>query len=261
MELLPADIIINDILQLVFPHNSALFLTCKYFNNLQKKYYEQLGCVDTASKNFMHIIMGMNNVEKIKMKFNQYAYSMVKYDLDDIIPFATDTLTMLMNSYLELFVGVVNSNFSERYHNANIRTQIILLMAEKSIARRNFSHSLNYIIVQLLSHKNDDPYIIQLQKKERCENMAKNTVLFNVNLVNVFYAIIGIKRAYILQHDYYAYWGCESCGADTSDYYCKCPEPYKFITANKFTVILKDHPGTARYFEHPTWYNKIYSSC
>jgi hypothetical protein len=139
-----------------------------------------------------------------------------------------------------------------------------MLIAEKSLTRRKISYPSSHIINQLLAHysylvryrysyNTYNPYIIELQASDKYDNYQKikNKMQFNVNLVNIFYAMVGIKRAYYLL----SY--CGSCDADISN--SELIAPYKFTKAHRFIVVPKKHPGSADYFEYPNWYNKIYS--
>lgn len=73
MDILQFNVIINEILKLTFPHitcNFVLFLTCKYFNNFQTKYYEYLRCSDKGSKNFMHMISIVGSTQYFFKNYN-----------------------------------------------------------------------------------------------------------------------------------------------------------------------------------------------
>lgn len=163
MEKLPFDVIIHDILKLVFPFNSVLFLTSIYFYNFQQKYYELLGCSDKASKNFIHILinMNMNKTSKIKIGLRDL-YSMNNNINFNMISFRSEHLTIHMNKYLELFVNHIKK--INPYKKLITRSRIIALIVYNSMDKRYIEYIRTDYINQLLSHQTNKPYRIKLQK-------------------------------------------------------------------------------------------------
>lgn len=100
METLPPEVIVNNVLQLKFPDISSLFLVSSYFYSLREKYYEQLGCTDVGSKNFIHALINVNKMEDTM--FSKYIFDGFIDNNFGIIKFVNDKLTASMNHYLEL---------------------------------------------------------------------------------------------------------------------------------------------------------------
>lgn len=271
MEVLLYDIVINHILNLIFPFDSVLFLTSIHFYNFQEKYLESMGCSDKASKNFIRALMNIYDSKKIKLR-QRFFYS---FDYNfDIIPFTNNILTARMDKYLESYTIFTSGFFEQKNH---IRTKIIMLMAYNSM-KTNPNLLTEYrdeFICQLLSHENNEPYRIYLDKYNTCldvkkygteeYDMFKKIICFNVKLVNIFYSMIGIKRAYSLSSENRCYFECVNCGAnrDSEQHYndsCHRKKSYSYkVQAYHFIVTPKTNPGPARYFECPNWYNKIYA--
>jgi len=133
METLPPEIIINNILELTFPKTSVLFLVSSYFHSLQEKYYEQLGCTDVGSKNFLHALININKMENYI--FGEYIFQGFINHNFNIIKFANDKLTVCMDHYLELLAISIKETKSYYQYEFNknidmsfIKMQIIFLI-------------------------------------------------------------------------------------------------------------------------------------
>jgi hypothetical protein len=263
MDILPFNVIINEILKLTFPCTSVLFLTCKYFNNFQTKYYEYLGCSDKGSKNFMHMISNMdNNIKLDKIKCDTFSLIYYKFD---ILPFASESITILMNKYLDLYADIMSPRYLFTYGNGvyNTRQQIIMLIAYNTM-KSNSKYIDIDIINQLLSYTDTKSHKIFFKKNPRLDYMERQlNIEYNVILVNKFYSMIGIKRSYYISSIYCEYLGCDYCGEDINDM-CDCDYScwgrHNISIKNyDFYCNLKNYSGSGDYFYYPNWYNKIYS--
>lgn len=283
MDALPTDVVIV-ILQLLFPLNSVLFLTSNYFNKFQVIYYEYLGCTDKASKNFMQAMMKMNTIDKIHS--TRYIFHSLKY-ICNTIPFANETLTLTMDTHLDSFTKFIyhvlgyklsptDSFYTPKNPNIRtlppnltqgdrIRTQIIMVMAYNAVKKNDCTYHIpkTYIVDQILGQTNNMPYHIYLWKnatREFSYEAMKIMVQFNVDVVNIFYAMTGVKRSYDLSSTYHEYNKCTSCGEELDHTFeCMCkPQITVLATSYNFTVTPNISSGSGNYFNYPSWYNKMY---
>lgn len=286
MERLPHEVIINDILGLEFPFDLGLLLTSANFYKLQKKYFEYLGCTNKQSKNFLLMLV---NTIKRKHKSQKYIFDQLKYNFDDI-PFANDTA--LMDNYLKLatdFMKKDNYAYQNKYRKCddvnNVRTQIIMLMAHKSMKpyirkyipklnrmvdneyvhrhkynkREDYFREQNYVITQLLQHNNNNEQLhlnIEWHNNVKEHNIVKEIVEFSVNIVNVFYAMIGIKSSYSTSYKYVNKMICHRCRSVLGNN-CGCCRGFDDVRYCYFYATPNSAPGD--YFNNVNWYNKIYS--
>lgn len=274
METLSIDIIVYNILQLVFPFNSVLFLTSKFFNNLQGAYYELLGCTDTSSKNFMHKIMNLNTANELEITRNLPC--LVDYNFD-MVPFANKSLTLLMDKYFDLFIDFAQLH---KHSKNEIKKQILMSIAQKTCSNGSVCTT---IIEQLLAHKNNTSYKLQVNKylkRRESPIFIKRMISNAVSTVNLFYSMIGVKRAYKLEFKriHCGYCRCAGVYLYGDDHEldienkCYCyedydyddfmdddmPDPHEHDDAYEFTVSPKINCGPGKYFSCPNWYNKIY---
>lgn len=273
MDTLHPDIIITHILK--FPFSRILFLTSHQYNILQNAYYEYLGCSDEGSKNFMHILMNMNNnIEQIRSTL--YTLDSIDYDFG-MIKFANEHLTIYMNEYLDLFIDFIQENCDT--NRPNIRTQIILLMAYNSMEKDPSMHLITYLIEQLLSYEGNDPYCTYSSIYGDIESHIALTQ-FNIKMINIFYSMIGIKRVYCMSIENCDYYGCPDCGAYISDVpdnnelnihtdnstvpdnnephfftctcLCHCHEEYTMIDRRSFIITPQITSNPGNYFYYPS---------
>lgn len=276
METLSIDIIVYNILQLVFPFNSVLFLTSKFFNNLQESYYGLLGCTDVASKNFMHKIMNLNTKKELEITKNlQWT---INYNFD-MVPFANKSLTLLMDKYFELFIDFAQL---QKHSKNEIKKQILMSVSQKTCGTGSVCTT---IIEQLLAHKNNTSYKLQVNKylkRSESPTFIKRMISHAVSTVNLFYSMIGVKRAYKLEWKrvYCGYCRCAGVYLYGDDHEldienkCYCyenydydyddfmdddmPDPHEHDDAYEFIIHPKTNYGPGKYFYCPNWYNKIY---
>jgi len=279
METLPPEIIINNILKLTFPNTSNLFLISVNFLDLQEKYYEQLGCTDIGSKNFIHALINVNKIKSYM--FGEYVYEEYLGFSFDIIKFANDALTELMNQYLESMAILVkqtktyyqynfvkNSKWLIQNNLSPIKMQLIFLIADNSIKKQSSNMQISIDrsnnIVNLLKYNNND--IITFEnfhyKYMKEYDIAKEIVEFSVNIINLYYSMVGIKLSYSTSNKYIEYRKCWNCGREyiNINNTCECRRGFNIVTHREFYAELRSNLGSANYFYYPNWYNKIYTN-
>lgn len=259
MQALPVEIVIN-ILQLIFPVNSVLFLTSYYFNNLQVAYYEYLGCTDDASKNFMRITMNMHNTIGKIVTRKDIMNSGCCYRSTTIL-FANETLTMCMNNHLDLLIKKFST--ASPSHDMQ-RTQIIFSMAYQMMKKSNSVYNIPQkdILYELFMDRCDtwDMSIRDYIRKKYSNEQQKKIIQFNVNLINIFHSMIGYKK--ILELSSTCILNCKTCTDiyNRQGYYGEdpvCDSTHVFVEHIRFTITKKQNPGPGRYFYYPNWYNKV----
>ena len=220
MESFPNDIIVDNIL-IKYPFTFTITYVNKHFIIVQNKYYERMGCTNDESKKFML------NLIKIYNSFYPYAPKIYcDYYEQSMVIFNSIELTKRMYWNLETFVEFTKQKYN--IDNCNMRTQIILQIAEKMIVKKNFRQE--QIVRYLLSYTK---YMAINENFDFIKSQNKKEILkYNINLVNKFYEMIGLDRVYHLEYEYYK--ECKLC--DSRD--CRCG--YRnYIMCEKYKIIPK----------------------
>ena len=296
---LTTDVIVTKILNQVLPFDLDFFLTSKHFHKLLEQYYQHLGITNIKSKNFIRAlsaIMGRTTIFKHKSLEQQYVYCFLGYDVG-VIQFANDITTTKMNNHWKLFIDLCKSeiktddeNFRQRDDNS-IKIQILLLMAHFAIEKYygiclntcncyindKYFYDLQYSIIRkMLKHNTDQ--IIKLHVPTLgddgvsfgCSMRIAQTIELCADIVNVFYAMTGNKRAYDILYDYHMHYVCNECWNENRIYICICNCAHGLISNCKrfhkecihnFYAIpkIKENISDENCFENPDWYNKIYT--
>ena len=235
---LTEDVIISKILKQVFPFDLAFFLTSKHFYKLLDKYYKHLGIIDTKSKNFIRAlsaIMGKTTFFKNKSFERIYVY----YDCDltynvSVIPFSNDIITTKINHYWDLFIDICKIEITpektywfQNRNNNSFKVQILLLMVHLLAHQQyNFDEyhgkKLHYaIILGMLNHAVDKTLRLDISEYDTpsfyCNIYTPKIVENCADIVNMFYAITGNKRSYVVSYDCTIYYRCDECKSNDSD--------------------------------------------
>ena len=258
METITTDVLFSLILN--DPPTHVLFLVNKYYNTLQKTYYEYLGCSDGGSKYFMHCMMKLRNThpfESVLHKLNcmNFCFEAVK--------FSTDALSQRMNSYLELLVDFFNvSHIGD--NNSSIKTQVVLLMACSAVGKNCLNSVSRMLILYLLKFTGNKESAIQTIDLNYLNDDTIAEIKYSVTVVNIFNSMIGVKRSYSLSTIDTEYTICDMCFEDRMCYCDQCSkishvcEPVSRVRRS-FIVTPRVHSGSGDYFYYPKWYDKMYS--
>jgi hypothetical protein len=234
----------------------------------------------------MHILMNMNNNDK-QIQSTLYTLDSIDYEFG-MIKFANECLTIRMNEYLDLFVDFIeehrDNDTARDYYRLNIRTQVLLLMAYNSIKKDDLMDPITYLVEQLLSYEGNEPYHMYSSIYGDIESSIALTQ-FTINMINIFYSMIGINRTYCISIENSDYYGCPDCGVyisnvpdtfdisennELSDYTdtpdipddnepsfftctckCHCHETYTMIDHRSFIITPQITSNQGTYFYYP----------
>ena len=148
--------------------------------------------------------------------------------------------------------------------------------------KKEFVHFRDYFISELLYHDTNKlfkiytPYIPNICNESNIRNSIYpthfgaelccyehmiETIEISVNIVNVFYAMIGVNRVYKIPYDKTTHYDCSRCGRNMNKVINMCSHEYGSTEECNYTfyVIPTNNEKTENYFECPDVHNDIYS--